>query len=43
MVDKAHRTGFGTAQQLSDEKNSVCLGYIGEYITQLSGDFNKPI
>ena len=28
--------------QLSNEKKS-CLGYIGDYTTQLYGDYNKPL
>ena len=27
---------------LSNEKNPGCLGYIGDYTTQLYGDYNKP-
>ena len=29
--------------QLSNEKNLGCLGYIGDYTTQLCGDCNKPL
>ena len=29
--------------QVSHEKNLDWLGYIGDYTTQLYGDFNKPI
>ena len=28
---------------LSNEKNLGCLGYIGDYTTQLCGDCNKPL
>ena len=27
---------------LSNDKNPSCLGYIGDYTTRLSGDYNKP-
>ncbi len=30
------------ATQLSNEKNPGCLGYIGDYTTQLYRDYNKP-
>ena len=29
--------------QLSNEKNPGCLGDIGDYTTQLYGDYNKPL
>jgi len=29
--------------QSSNEQNPGCLGCIGDYTTQLYGDFNKPI
>ena len=29
--------------QMSNEKNPSCLGYRGDYTTQLYGDYNKPI
>ncbi len=29
--------------QLSNEKKTSCLGYIGDYTTQLYGDYNKPL
>ena len=29
--------------QMSNEKNPCCLGCIGDYTTQIYGDFNKPI
>ncbi len=29
--------------QMSDEKNPGWLGYIGDYTTQLYGDYNKPL
>ena len=28
---------------LSNEKDPGCLGYIGDYTTQLCGDYNKPL
>ena len=28
---------------LSNEKNPGCLGYIGDYTTQLYGDYHKPL
>ena len=28
---------------LSNEKNPGCLGCIGDYTTQLYGDYNKPL
>ena len=30
-------------KHLSNEKNPGCLGCIGDYTTQLYGDFNKPV
>ena len=30
-------------QKWSNEKNPSCLGYIGDYATQLYGDYNKPL
>ena len=27
---------------LSNDKNPGCLGFIGDYTTQLYGDYNKP-
>ena len=30
-------------QQMGNEKNPSCLGYIGDYTTQLSADYNKPL
>ena len=30
-------------KELSNEKKTDCLGCIGDYTTQLYGDFNKPI
>ena len=30
-------------KRVSDETNPGCLGCIGDYTTQLYGDFNKPI
>ena len=33
----------GPAVDLSNEKDSGCLGCIGDYTTQLYGDFKKPI
>ena len=29
--------------KLSHEKNPGCLGYIGDYTTQLYRDYNKPL
>ena len=29
-------------EQLSNERNPGCFGYIGDYTTQLYGDYNKP-
>ena len=29
--------------QMSNEKNTGCLGYIGDYTTQLYRDCNKPL
>ena len=29
--------------QLSNEKNPGWLGYLGDYTTQLYGDYNKPL
>ena len=29
--------------ELSNEKNPGCLGYIGDYTTQLYRDYNKPL
>ena len=29
--------------QVSNEKNPGCLGYIGDYTTQLYRDFSKPL
>ena len=29
--------------QVSNEKNPGCLGYVGDYTTQLNRDYNKPI
>ncbi len=29
--------------QLSNEKYPGCLGYMGDYTTQLYGDYNKPL
>ena len=31
------------AKHLSNEKSSGWLGYIGDYTTQLYGDYNKPL
>ena len=28
---------------MSNEKNPGCLGYIGDYTTQLCRDYNKPL
>ena len=28
---------------LTNEKTPGCLGYIGDYTTQLYGDYNKPL
>ena len=28
--------------QVSNEKNPGCLGYVGDYTTQLYWDYNKP-
>ena len=28
--------------QLRNEKNPGCLGYVGDYTTQLHGDYNDP-
>ena len=28
--------------EVSNEKNPGCLGYIGDYTTQLYGDYSKP-
>ncbi len=39
MVTKTRRLQL----QLSSEKNLGCLGYIGDYTTQLCGDYNKPL
>ena len=30
-------------RQVSNEKNPSCIGYIGDYTTQLDGDCNKTI
>ena len=40
-----HGSGFCSMKQhhLSNEKNLGCLGYIGNYTTQLCGDYNKPL
>ena len=38
--------GCGTHEKVIDmnnEKNPGCLGYIGDYTTQLYGDYNKPL
>ena len=35
---------FLVVAQLSNEKRAPsCLGYIGDYTTQLYGDYNKPL
>ena len=34
---------FLVVAQLSNEKYPSCLGYIGDYTTQLYGDYNKPL
>ena len=33
----------GPLAQLSNEKTHGCLGYIGDYTTQVCGDYNKPL
>ena len=33
----------GPLAQLSNEKKHGCLGYIGDYTTQVCGDYNKPL
>ena len=30
-------------QYVSNEKKTNCLGYIGDYTTQLYGDYDKPL
>ena len=35
--------GDSEEDELSNEKNRGCLGCIGDYTTQLDGDFHKPI
>ena len=30
-------------EQMSNEQNPGCLVYIGDYTTQLCGDYNKPL
>ena len=30
-------------QQMSNEKKPGCLGYIGDYTTQLYRDYDKPL
>ena len=35
--------GINYQPQLSHEKNPGCLGDIGDYTTQLYGDYNKPL
>ena len=32
-----------SSDQLSNEKKPGCLGYIGDYTTQLYRDYNKPL
>ena len=34
---------FTTLPHLSNEKNPGCLGYRGDYTTQLYRDYNKPL
>ena len=34
---------LGVEVEVSNEKNLVWLGYIGDYTTQLYGDYNKPL
>ena len=34
---------FGTGEQVSNEKKTGWLGYIGDYTTQLYRDYNKPL
>ena len=33
----------GANLQMSNEKNSGCLGYLGDYTTQVCGDYNEPL
>ena len=35
--------GFSGWQHMSHEKSPGWLGYIGDYTTQLYGDYNKPL
>ena len=36
--------GLGLSKkQLSNEKNPGCLGYIGDYTTQVYRDYDKPL
>ena len=37
-IDQLH-----TKRWLSNEKQLDCLGYIGDYTTQLCGDYNRPL
>ena len=39
------RAGNQTAKgrELSNEKKTGCLGYIGDYTIQFYGDYNKPL
>ena len=48
MLDSSEVVGCTAAyslykERLSNEKNSGCLGYIGDNTTQLCGDCNKPL
>ena len=36
------KVGFST-WYMSNEKNPGCLGYTGDYITQLYRDYNRPL
>ena len=36
-------TKIGVCLKMSSVQNPGCWGYIGDYTTQLYGDYNKPI
>ena len=43
-MQKVRVQGFIWAKHyVSNEKNPGCLGYIGDYTTQLYRDYNKPL
>ena len=42
-ISWSHSLKKRDGQHKSDEKKTGCLGYMGDYITQLYREYNKPL